>query len=256
MPGPGDAAPGAPPPVEPVRIEEEEDGAREEMPAAADRPRLRVWYATGEPLRFLPHSDLMRVFHRAFRIAELEVVFSQGYSPRPRAAFGPPLPVGVTGAREAFDVEMTAGTSLDGDDIVSRLNAALPEGLRVLAVAPAPAGPAIAAAVVAADYRVALARTADRAAVAARLAAFQAADSMPVAKERHGRPDRTIDLKRAVLAATAHDGHVSFRLAVNQADGHQANASLVLAALFGLDQEAIAASRIARLALYDAEGPI
>jgi uncharacterized protein (DUF2344 family) len=47
----------------------------------------------------------MRAFHRAFRIAGLAVVFSRGFNPRPRAAFGPPLPVGVTGAREAMDLE-------------------------------------------------------------------------------------------------------------------------------------------------------
>ncbi len=252
-------APAAPAPVEPVAAaparSEEEGLARDEAPAAG-RPRLRVWYATSGALRFLPHSDLMRVFHRAFRVAGLPVVFSQGFNPRPRAAFGPPLPVGVTGAREAFDVEMAAGASLDAEPIVDALNAALPDGLRVLAAAPSPAGPAIAAAVEAADYRVTLAPAVDRGAVAARLAAFAAAATMPVAKERHGRPDRTIDLKLAVLAAHADNGQLTFRLAVNQAAGHQVSASLVLAALCGLDREEIAASRIERLALYDAEGPI
>lgn len=216
---------------------------------------VRLWYQTGAALRFLPHGDLMRAFHRAFRVAELPVVFSQGFTPRPRAAFGPPLPVGVTGGREAMDLELVPPVPAD---LVARLNAALPEGLVVLDAAPSPAGPALAAAVVAADYRVAFPPHGDRPALAARLAEFATAEAMPVTKERHGRPDRTIDLKRAVLDVRIADqgNAASFRLAVNQADGHQANAHLVLSALFGLDEAEIAACAIEREALYDAGGRI
>ncbi len=231
---------------------DEAEGTR----SAGERVCLRIWYATGESLRFLPHGDLMRVFHRAFRVAGLPVVFSQGFNPRPRAAFGPPLPVGVIGAREAFDVEVEPGRIPAAEHVLNQLNAALPEGLEVLQVAPAPSGAALAAAVVAADYRVSLPADADPVVLGERLAAFVGAETMPVAKERHGRPDRTIDLKRAVLQATTRGGEVTFRLAVNQAEGHQASASFVLRTLFGLDREQVAAARIERLALVDAQGPI
>jgi len=217
---------------------------------------VRLWYRTGPALRFLAHGDLMRAFHRAFRVAELPVVFSQGFSPRPRAAFGPPLPVGVTGAREALDLELQPPLAGDLSELVVRLNSALPDDLEVLEAAPSPPGPALAAAIVAADYRVALAPAVDREAMGARMAAFDACDTMPVTKERHGRPDRTIDLKRAVLAAGLADGQASFRLAVGQAEGHQANARLVLSALFGLDDAQIAACAIERVALYDPNGRI
>jgi radical SAM-linked protein len=214
---------------------------------------VRIRYRTGQALRFLAHGDLMRAFHRAFRITGIPVVFSQGFTPRPRAAFGPPLPVGITGVREAMDLELSGPPP---DDLVERLNAALPEGLEVLEVGTSPEGPALAAAVVAADYRVALPHGLDRAALAERVAVFDAADSIPVTKERHGRPDRTIDLKRAVLDVGLANGNASFRLAVNQADGHQANAELTLSGLFGLDRDQIAACAIERLALYDANGRI
>jgi radical SAM family uncharacterized protein/radical SAM-linked protein len=217
---------------------------------------IRLWYRTGPALRFIAHGDLMRAFHRAFRIAELPVVFSQGFTPRPRAAFGPPLPVGVTGAREALDLELKPPLPEDLCELVADLNAALPDDLEVLEAAPSPPGPALAAAVVAADYRVALPPAIDRETLATRVAAFTACDSMPVTKERHGRPDRTIDLKRAVLAVGLADGQATFRLVVGQAEGHQANARLVLSALFGLDEVQIAACAIERLALYDQNGRI
>ncbi len=231
-----------------------------EAPVAVKEPtpsektvHIRVWYRTGESLRFLPHGDLMRAFHRAFRIAELPVVFSQGFTPRPRAAFGPPLPVGITGAREAMDLEIVPPVP---DDLVTRLNAVMPDGLEVLEASPSPEGPALAAAVVAADYQVALPRNIDMTQLSKRLAAFDAASSMPAAKERHGRPDRTIDLKRAVLGAGLTGGQATFQLAVNRADGHQANAHLVLSALFGLDEDQVAACAVERVALYDAGGRI
>jgi radical SAM family uncharacterized protein/radical SAM-linked protein len=229
-------------------------------PATAAPPEktvhVRLWYRTGPALRFLAHGDLMRAFHRAFRIAEIPVVFSQGFSPRPRAAFGPPLPVGTTGEREALDLELNPPLPGDLEQLVARLNAALPEDLEVIEAAPSPPGPALAAAVVAADYRVALPPAADRESMAARVHAFETCETMPVTKERHGRPDRTIDLKRAVLAAGLANGHASFRLAVGQAEGHQANARLVLGALFGLDDNQIAACAIERVALHDPNGRI
>jgi radical SAM family uncharacterized protein/radical SAM-linked protein len=228
----------------------EEEGARE-LADDRERVRLRVFYRTGEEVRYVAHADLMRAFHRAFRVARVPVVMSQGFTPRPKAAFGPPLPLGVTGAREAMDVDFHPPVPVD---LVARMNAALPDGIRIVSAGDAPEGPSLAAAVTAADYRVLLPAAADRDAIAERLAAFAAADTMPVTKERHGRPDRTVDLKRAVLAAEAEGGEVRFQLAMNAADGQQVSASLVLDALFGLDPEAIAASRIERLRLHTANG--
>jgi radical SAM-linked protein len=232
-------------------------GAEAAAPAESEngsaRTRLRLFYRTGEEVRYVAHADLMRAFHRAFRVARVPVVMSQGFTPRPRAAFGPPLPLGVTGAREAMDVDFHPPVP---HDLVARLNAALPAGIRVESAGDAPEGPSLAAAVTAADYRVGLPAGVNEAEIAARLAAFAAAAEFPITKERHGRPDRTVDLKRAVLTVAGSPGEVRFQLAMNAAGGQQVSAALVLSTLFALTDEEIAASRIARLRLYTATGAL
>ena len=55
-------------------------------------------------LRFLGHLDMVSVIHRAVLMAQVPVDYSQGFNPHPRIAFGPPLPFGVAGLKEAFDV--------------------------------------------------------------------------------------------------------------------------------------------------------
>jgi radical SAM family uncharacterized protein/radical SAM-linked protein len=225
------------------------------VPAPSEaRFQARLTYSTAEEVRYLAHADLMRAFHRAFRVARLPVVMSQGFTPRPRAAFGPPLPLGVTGAREAMDLDLTQPFS---SDHLAALNAALPAGIRVLDHAPTPEGPSLAAAVAAADYRVHLPRALAAESITERVRAFAAAAEYPVTKTRHGRPDRQVDLKQAILdIRLAGDHAITFRLAMNAADGQQVSASLVLAALCGLSPEAVAASRIERLQLHTAGGAI
>jgi radical SAM-linked protein len=221
-------------------------------PVSETRFTERVFYSTSDEVRYLAHADLMRAFHRAFRVGRLPVVMSQGFTPRPRAAFGPPLPLGVTGAREAMDLGLTL--PFTGEHLAA-LNAALPLGIRVLDHAPTPDGPSLAAAVNAADYRVRLPARVSTEEIAVRVRTFAAAIEYPVTKARHGRPDRQVDLKQAILEVEiASDHTLTFRLAMNAEQ--QVSASLVLATLCGLGSEEVAASRIERLRLHTPAGAL
>ena len=88
----------------------------------------RVIYQKGNNLRFLGHLDMVGIFHRAFSIAGIPLAYSQGFNPHPRISFGPPLPFGVAGEREAFDLVTT--TPLQEE--LLRSNQWLPEELRIL----------------------------------------------------------------------------------------------------------------------------
>ena len=67
---------------------------------------VRLGYRKGEPVRFISHLDLLRELERTFRRAELPVVYSEGFSPRPKLSAGPPLPLGWTSDSEWIDVEL------------------------------------------------------------------------------------------------------------------------------------------------------
>jgi radical SAM family uncharacterized protein/radical SAM-linked protein len=93
------------------------------------RMRHRVKYAKYEDMRFTSHLDVMRSIQRALRRARVPVCYSSGYSPHPRVSFGPPLPLGMIGEGEYFDVLFSKDP---GGDWLDRVNACMPKGLRLL----------------------------------------------------------------------------------------------------------------------------
>jgi radical SAM-linked protein len=66
--------------------------------------RLRVTFSRGEGLKYLSHLDVMRLWERALRRADLPLAYSQGFSPHPKISIAAPLPLGVTGERELMDI--------------------------------------------------------------------------------------------------------------------------------------------------------
>jgi len=90
---------------------------------------IRMEFAKGAPLKFLSHLDLMRTFQRIFRRAALPLAYSQGFNPHPKIAFSPALPVGAASQCEYLDVELDA--QMSGDEILTRMNRQLPEGLEI-----------------------------------------------------------------------------------------------------------------------------
>jgi radical SAM-linked protein len=79
-------------------------------------------------MRFLGHRDMMNIFHRAFIASALPMAFSSGFHPNPRISFGPPLPFGVSGLSECFDIVMNGAVALDAFPSINRW---LPRGLSI-----------------------------------------------------------------------------------------------------------------------------
>ena len=82
---------------------------------------------------WISHLDLMRLFQRAFKRAELPLKHTQGYNPRPSVSIALPLSVGVESVCELLDFELE-GELPPMREIKERLNAALVDGVRVLDV--------------------------------------------------------------------------------------------------------------------------
>lgn len=80
---------------------------------------------------YLSHLDLMRVFQRAFKRADILIWHSQGFSPRAYVSIALPLPVGTQSRCEILDFEIEDG-SVELSQLPARLNAVLPAGIRVL----------------------------------------------------------------------------------------------------------------------------
>ena len=66
--------------------------------------RLRLTFSRSEELKYISHLDLMRLWQRALRRADIPLVYSQGFSQHPRLSLAAPLAVGVTSGGELIDI--------------------------------------------------------------------------------------------------------------------------------------------------------
>jgi radical SAM-linked protein len=152
---------------------------------AADRPRLRyrAHYTKMGRMRFLGHLDLSRLLLRALRRGGIEQVYSEGFNPKPRVAFGPALAVGVTSEAEYLDFDCY--DRLDPDDALGQINSKLPAGVHFEALREIPPGvPALGESVSAARYRVPAVLGID---LAGALDAFRLRSPVEVRRERKGK---------------------------------------------------------------------
>lgn len=97
---------------------------------------LRLLFEKKGNAVWISHLDLMRLFQRAFKRAELPLTHTQGFNPRPSVSIALPLSVGVSSCCELLDFELN-GVQISCDDICDRLNHTLVDGIRVLQVFPA-----------------------------------------------------------------------------------------------------------------------
>ena len=91
-------------------------------------PRI-LFEKTGSSI-WMSHLDLMRLFQRAFKRADLPLKHTQGYNPRPVVSIALPLSVGVDSVCELLDFDLD-GVSVSCDEITERLNKALVNGVKV-----------------------------------------------------------------------------------------------------------------------------
>jgi len=97
-----------------------------ELPPTIYTARLR--YAKTGLSAYLGHLDVQRAFLRAISLADLPMVYSQGFNRRPRLSAGPALPLGYTSDVEYMDLLLAS----DFDDLPTVLNPHLPAGIRIL----------------------------------------------------------------------------------------------------------------------------
>ena len=113
---------------------------------------MRVRFSREGAPSYLAHLDMMRMFERSLRRTGMPLAFTQGFNPHPVMNFALPLGVGVDTEADFADFALTAAT--DPDAFRDRLNAALPEDIRILEARVAPeGGDSLMASVHAAMYR-------------------------------------------------------------------------------------------------------
>lgn len=170
--------------------------------------RVRMRYGKRGRCRFLSHLEVSRTFQRAIRRAGIRVRYSQGFHPKPRLAFGPPLPVGYESDCEYLDAEVLGQPDPLG--LMERLNSQLPEGLRCLESRQIPKDEdSIFTSLLTSTFRITLGPLPETAGEEIR--AFLAKKEVLVRQERKGKP-RTLDLRAQVESMDVADEAVELTL--------------------------------------------
>lgn len=97
--------------------------------SAPVKKKIRLRFSKTGLMRFVSHLDIVRLFDRAARRARISLAYSQGFHPRPKIAFGPPLGLGIASVAEYLDIEIEMS---EGTELLQRLNPVLPDGIQVM----------------------------------------------------------------------------------------------------------------------------
>lgn len=160
--------------------------------------RLRVVFSKGRELRYISHLDLMRLWQRVLRRAEIPLAYSQGYNPRPKIALASPLALGITGKREVMDLFLERRISPLA--FAKRMDKELLAGLEIASVEEVDLTlPSLQSQVVLSEYRVTVESSLPEECVRERLERMLAAPSLPRRRERKGK-SKEYDLRPLIEA--------------------------------------------------------
>lgn len=167
---------------------------------SADRvERIRFRYAKRGKIRFTSQRDVARMWERALRRSGLPVAWSEGFSPRPLLSFGLALPTGCESRAEYLDVRLDQAGEAPSDLVAlsGQLTGLLPEGIEVQAAAALRGvGGSLQQEVTSCDWEMEVSGVLAEE-LATRVGRLLASPSVPIRRERKGRPVED-DLRPAV----------------------------------------------------------
>lgn len=91
--------------------------------------KIRIKFRKYGVMRFIGHLDIMRYFQKAMRRAEIDICYSEGFSPHQIMSFASPLGVGITSDGEYLDIEVNSTRSSEAS--IKALNDTMVEGVEV-----------------------------------------------------------------------------------------------------------------------------
>ena len=90
---------------------------------------LKISFSKVDQAKYFGHLEMVNIFLRAIRRADIPIKFSQGFHPKPKISFEDSLPIGLESLNEYF--YLIVSENFEPRSIVESLNKHLPEGLSV-----------------------------------------------------------------------------------------------------------------------------
>ena len=115
--------------------------------------KLIAAYQKGNEIAMISHLDIQRTLQRAFRRANLPLLYSNGFNPHPQFSFATAAATGMSSNCEWFEVQLSQ--EMDPKEFEKRANAVMPLGMEILGAFAAPESfGSLSAKLRAAEYRV------------------------------------------------------------------------------------------------------
>lgn len=93
---------------------------------------VRLRFSKTDRLKYISHLDINRAMARALKRAEIPLWYTEGFNPHPYMSFSLPLSLGVESLCESVDLRIVG--DITNENIKSRLNSVLPDGLKIVDV--------------------------------------------------------------------------------------------------------------------------
>jgi len=91
--------------------------------------RIELKFTKTKLMRFISHLDLMRLFERATRRADLPIFLTQGFNPHPKISIKRALKLGV--ASENEEAIFYLKEKINPEEFKSKLMGQLPDGIEI-----------------------------------------------------------------------------------------------------------------------------
>lgn len=206
--------------------------------------KIRVRFSKQGQMKFIGHLDMVRYFQKVMRRGEIDVAYSEGFSPHQKMSFAAPLSVGVLSKGEYFDMEVNS--TLSTKEAIERINEQNVEGVKVLSYKLLPDNAKNAMAVMsAADYFVYTNIFTDD-----DITGFINQDSINVIKKTK-KSEKEVDIKPLIYSIKKEDNGIFIKLA--QGSAQNLKPELVVTALENFTQKCDTLYIYERLDMYCTE---
>ena len=172
---------------------------------------IRMKFKKSGCMKFIGHLDIMRYFQKAIRRADIDIAYSEGFSPHMIMSFAAPLGVGLTSEGEYVDLQVHSCTSSKA--AVDALNSVMVDGMEVVSFKVLPENVKNAmASVAAADYFVNWREGYAPEGWEEKFLAFLQKEEMLIVKKTK-RSEAEVDLKPMLYKAELRDGGIFMQVA-------------------------------------------
>ena len=172
---------------------------------------IRMKFKKHGCMKFIGHLDIMRYFQKAIRRADIDIAYSEGFSPHMIMSFAAPLGVGLTSEGEYVDLQVNSCASSKA--AVDALNSVMVDGMEVVSFKLLPETVKNAmASVAAADYFVNFREGYAPENWEEKFMAFLQKEEMLIVKKTK-RSEAEVDLKPMLYKAEIRDGGIFMQVA-------------------------------------------